>query len=228
MFKLRSSNVSTVWITYFLGALAASGVFVVAGWRSKQTFGLAGTDGRNALPVDPLWGEAEIDLNSPNSQTDIAAALRLALKRLAPVMANRAVHAEVAAPTGLLVRMRGAALADLLEDLVAAAIHAAPASRLLLTAAAYGDRIYVGVTDDVPGADPAVRAGSARSLMERIAMRGGALDIDVRPNEGTTMTLRLSAVGEDWQSKRDRTPPEPAKGPSAPLIAVHARIDQLR
>jgi hypothetical protein len=202
-------------MTYFLTAIAASGVFVVAGWRSKQLLGFASAHGRNALSGDSLWGEAEIDLASSQSQTDVAAAIGLALKRLAPIMANQRVHAEVAAPSGLLARMRGAALADLLEDLVAAAIYAAPASRLLLTAAAYGDRIYVGVTDDVPGADPAVRAGSVRSVMERAASRGGVLDVDVRPAEGTTMTLRLSAVGEEWQGATDQALPESAKGPTS-------------
>jgi hypothetical protein len=213
---------------YFLAAVAASGVFILAGWRSKHAFGAASAHGGNALPVDPLWGEVEIDLASPHAQTDIAAAMRLALNRLALVMANQSVHAEIAVPSGLIVRMRATVLADLLEDLVAAAIHAAPASRLLLTAAARGDRIYVSVTDDVPGADPAVRARSVRSLMERVALRGGALDIDVRPAEGTTMTLRLSSVGEDWPDKTDRTLPEPAKAPAAPSIPVHAGVNQLR
>jgi hypothetical protein len=215
--------VATIWITYFLAALAASGIFIAAGWRSKQAVGLGSAYGGNVLPVDPLWEEAEIDLASSHPQTDIAAAMRLALKRLAPVMANHAMHADVAAPSGLIVRMRGAALADLLEDFVAAAIHAAPASRLLLTAAANGDRTYVSVTDDVPGADPAVRAGSVRSLTERVALRGGALDIDVRPAEGTTMTLRLSAV-----TKKDHALPEPAKGPATALIPVQAGFTQLR
>jgi hypothetical protein len=207
---------------YFLAAAAASGVFIVAGWRSKQAFGAASAHGGNALPVDPLWGEAEIDLASPHAQTDIAAAIRLALKRLALVMANHSVHAEIAVPSGLIVRMRATALADLLEDLVAAAIHAAPASRLLLTATARGERIYVGVTDDVPGADPAVRARSVRSLTERVALRGGALDIDVRPAEGTTMTLRLSGVGEDRQERTDWALPESSS------IPVHAGVNQLR
>jgi hypothetical protein len=46
----------------------------------------------------------------------------------------------------------------------------------------------------MPGADAAVRRAGVRGLMERVAMRGGALDVDVRPAEGTTMTLRLPAV----------------------------------
>jgi hypothetical protein len=211
-------------MTYLLAVVAASGVFMLAGWRSKKASDAASA----AVPVDALWGDPEIDLTSARSQTDIGAAIRIALKRLAPVMANNAVHADVAAPFGLLVRMRSAALVDLLEDIVAAAVQAAPASRLLLTAAGFGDRIYIGVTDDVPGADLAVRAGGVRSLVERVALRGGVLDIDVRPEEGTTLTLRLAAVGEGWHGAKDRALPEPAKGPAIPLIPSHAGTHQLR
>jgi hypothetical protein len=201
-------------MAYLLAAIAASGIFVVAGRRSRRALNLASAPGGLALPFDPLWGEPEMDVAS--SQADVAGAIRLALKRLGPIMASKSVQAEVAAAPGLLVRMRGAALADLLEEMVASAIHNAPASRLLVTAATYGDRIYVGVTDDMPGGDATVRISAIRGLMERVAMRGGALDVDVRPAEGTTMTLRLATAlaGE----KKDKALPEPAQGASSPLI----------
>jgi hypothetical protein len=181
---------------YLLAAAAASGIFVVAGWRSKQASGLAAARGWRGLPIDPLWGEEEVDIASGESKADVGGAIRLVLKRLAPVMASQSVQAEIAVPPGLLVRMKSAALADLLEELLAAAIHGAPACRLLLTATTHGDRIYVGLTDDMPGADPEIRLGRIRGLMERVAMRGGVLDLKVRPDEGTTMTLRLAAATE--------------------------------
>ena len=118
-------------------------------------------------------------------------------------------------------------MADLLEDLVTAAIHAAPACRLLLTAVAHGDRIHVGVTDDMPGADPAVRMGSVRSLMERVALRGGALDLEVRPAEGTTMTLRLAAGNEDGSDTTKQAVAKPAKV-GLPWTPVHTASGQLR
>ena len=112
--------------------------------------------------------------SASDAPADVGGAIRLALKRMAPVMATQSVKVDVAAPSGLLGRMRGAALADLLEELLTAAIHGAPGGRLLLTAAPHGDRIHVGVTDDVPGADPAIRAAGVRGLMERVALRGGS------------------------------------------------------
>jgi hypothetical protein len=203
--------VLTIGMAYFLAAVVASGIFVVAGWRSNKARGLVETQDRHDLLRDPLWADAEIDIDASQAQADVGAAIRLALKRLAPVMASQSVRADVAAPSGLPVRMRGAALADLLEELLTAAIHGAPASRLLLTAATHGDRVHVSITDDLPGADPAVRLGSLRGLMEDVAMRGGALDVDVRPAEGTTMTLRLAAATDEPQDKTERPPSEPAK-----------------
>jgi hypothetical protein len=196
-------------MAYFLAAVAASCIFVVAGWRSRRTSGLAVAQGRGGLAVDPLWGDAEIDADAPHA--DVGAAMRLALKRLAPVMANQSVQAEVATQSRLPVRMRGAALTDLLEEMLTAAIHGAPASRLLLTATTHGDRVYVGITDDMPGADPAVRLGSVRGLIERIALRGGALDVNVRPAEGTTMTLRLAAAIEEEPDQMDPPSAEPTR-----------------
>jgi hypothetical protein len=201
-------------MTYFLAALAASGFVIAAGWRSRRARGLAVVRDRNEIPNDPLWGDPEIDAGASESPADVGAAIRLALKRMAPVITAQSVKVDVAAPSGLLGRMRGAALADLLEELLTAAIHGAPAGRLLLTAAAHGDRIHVGVTDDVPGADPAVRAAGIRGMKDRVALRGGSLDINVRPAEGTTVTLRFAAADKAWQDRAaghaSKTPPEPA------------------
>jgi hypothetical protein len=203
--------VITIGLLYFLAAVAASGIFVVAGWRSKHPGGLAAAQGGPGLRFDPLWGECEIGLDASDSQTDVGAAIRLVLKRLAPVMVSQSVHAEIAVPSGLLVRMRAAVLTDLLEELLAAAIDGAPASRLLMTGSTHGDRIHVGITDDMAGADLAVRVGSVRSVMERVAMRGGVLDVKVRPTEGTTMTLRLTAATKERQGHEEQLLPEPAR-----------------
>jgi hypothetical protein len=197
-----------MWKIYFLAAAATFVVFLVAGWRGKRAHGFTAARAGHGLSYDPVWNDAEIDLSETKPQADAAAALRLALKRLAPLMANLSVQADVAASFGLLVRMRGVALADLLEEMLAAVIHAAPVSRILLTAAAHGSSVSISITDDIPNADQDLRRAGVRSLMERVAMRGGALDVDVRPDEGTTMTLRLSSGSED------RSPGESANRPT--------------
>jgi hypothetical protein len=209
-------------MAYFLAAAAASGIFVLAGRRSRRVMTLASDRGDFAFPVDPLWGETESDVAASPSQADVSTAIRLALKRLRPIMASKSMQAEVAASSGLLVRMQAPALTDMLEEMVASAIHNAPASRLLLTASMHGDRVYVGVTDDMPGADTALRASSVRGLMERVAMRGGALDVTVQPSEGTTMTLRLAAALHG--DRQEQTAPEPTQAPAAPLVPSTQRV----
>ena len=92
------------------------------------------------------------DTASTQSLGDVAQSTHIALKRLAPVMISQSVRIDVAVPPGLLVRMRGPALADLMEELLAAAIDIAPASMLLLTATMRGDRVYISLSDDMPSA----------------------------------------------------------------------------
>lgn len=211
--------VITIWMTYALAALAASGIFIFAGWRSRNAVGLGSARGQYGLPNDPLWTESELDLAEDTGQSDAGAALRLVLKRLAPVLASHSIQAEVAASSGSLVRMRGAVLADLLEEILVVTIHAVPASRLLLTTAERGERVAISITDDVPGADPDVRRAGMRILIEQAAMRGAALDVDVRPNEGTTTTLRLTAARE----RRARPRPEEPTADAEPSPSMQIR-----
>jgi hypothetical protein len=193
-------------MTYLLAAVAASGVFIAAGWRSRRILNASAPADGYELPIDPLWGEATTDQPAGQSQSDAETAVRLALKRLGPLLKSQSVQADIAVAPNLLVRMRVSALADLVEELLGAAVHAAPASRLLLTASAQGDHVEIATTDDVPNADPDLRAARVRGLMERVSIRGGSLHIDVRPSEGTTMTLRLAAGAERRGSPRQAPP----------------------
>jgi hypothetical protein len=189
---------ATIWLTYFIVATIVSGIFVATGWRGTQMRNTSWAQIRHRLSFDPSLNDADGGHTIAEAQADVAAAVCLAVKRLSPVMANQSVQTEIAVPPGLLVRMRPAILADLVEDLLTAAVHGAPASRLLLTAAAHGERTYVTVTDDMPGADPMVRKASVRGLSGRIALRGGVLSVDVSPMEGTSMTLRFASVLPDY------------------------------
>lgn len=201
-----------IWMTYLLVAMAASGIFIAAGWRSGRVLTASPANGRYVVPFDPLWGESTDDRPPSDPRSDADASIRLALIRLTPLLKSQSVQADIAASPGLLVRMRGDTLVDLVEDLLRAAVHAAPASRLLLTACARGDHVEIAISDDAPGADSAMRTASVRGLMERVSVRGGSLNIEVRPAEGTTMTLRLAAGVERRAagSAREQTP-----GPTA-------------
>lgn len=178
-------------MAYIGVAVAASLLFAAAGWRSRQVFHTSSGSVDNLLDMS---GPANTMADQPLS--DVAEAIHIALKRLTPVITSQSVRVDVAARQGLMVRMRAPALADLVEELLASVIHSAPASMLLLTAAARGDRVYISLSDDMPNADPAIRQSQVRNLAERVAMRGGALDINVYPDEGTTTTIRLATASE--------------------------------
>jgi signal transduction histidine kinase len=199
-------------MTYFAACAAASGVFLVAGRRSRHVPGFSSARAGSGLSDDPLWDGGETNRSELRPQADAGAALRLAVKRLAPVMANRSVQADIAASFGLMVRMRGAALADLLEEMLTAAIHAAPLSHILLTAARHAGSIAISVTDDIPHADPEVRKARVRSLKERVVLGGGSLNVEVRPEEGTTVTLWLRSTDEEA-----RRVPEPEFSATLPF-----------
>lgn len=172
---------------YVLAAAAA--FFLLMQWRTRQGRG-------QAAPIGPFMrsGTPPDRFDARRSPAEVDASLSLALKRLLPVVTGLGVRANVAVRPGLLVPMAAGDLADLLEELLAAAVHQAAGCRLVVTGTAHGGQVHIGVTDDAGGADPQARAASVERLAERAALRGGALDIEVRPAEGTTMTLRLAAA----------------------------------
>jgi hypothetical protein len=171
---------------YFAVSLIATAFIITAGyWFGRMRW-------RVVLPAKPIAAVA--DPSTFDSATDVRTAVIAALKRLMPILASREVRADVAVPPGLLVRMPGGVLEDLLEDLLATTIQRTPASRVLLASSLRGAQVQISVSDDAAGADLAERRGCFRQMSERVALNGGALDFDVRPAEGTIMTLRLAAA----------------------------------
>jgi hypothetical protein len=185
--------VQTIWMTYLVATSAASILFAAATWRGRQPASVPSPAPRTAHPVAGPRHPVADPAASAAAGDDVANAVAVALARLAPIITSQFVKIDVAVRPGLRTQMRGHVLADTLEELLAVVLRAAPASRLLVTAVAQGDRIDIGVTDDMPTADAALRQGQVRTLAERAAARGDALMVDVSPGEGTTMTLRLAA-----------------------------------
>ncbi len=176
----------TFLILYLIAAMVATGLVIAGGlWtrhvRARETW------------VAPPGGSV-VDLLFRKAPADVRNCAMIAVKRLVAVMRINGVRTDIAIPHGLLVRMTGAALTDLLEEILAAAVHHAPYGRVLMTATHSGVQVGIAVTDDCAGADPAERRASLRSMTERMALRGLVLDIDVRPDIGTSMTLRLPAA----------------------------------
>lgn len=181
-------------MTYLIAGTASSVLFIAAGWRSHRPIRVASSYVRLGLgvhiaPPDDIPGPDDCGAAPVD---DVSAAIYLALARLSSVIASQSVKIDVAVRPGLQAGMRAAVLADTLEELLAAALQAAPASRMLLTAVQEGDRIAINVSDDMPGGDPAVRLNRIRTLTQRVALRGDSLAVEVLPKEGTTMTLRVA------------------------------------
>ena len=215
----------TIWVTYFFAALVVSCVFVAAGWRSRRAVKAPLSLDRYELPFDPLWGSTDFDVPRDQSQnrSDVDRAVRLALKRVTPLLRSYFVQADIAVAPGLLVRMRLEALAELIEELLTAAVHAAPTCRLLLTASMRGDTIEISAIDDVPAANRELREASVRGLMQRVSIRGGSLHVEVQSDQGTTMTLRLAAA-TDRRASRDPVSDAGSTTPVASRIDAHGTV----
>jgi hypothetical protein len=194
-------------MTYILAATTVLALFVFASWKSRQKRVPVTRNG--LLNTRPALQPRTLP-DPERSPADVEAALQLALKRLLPVMQSRRVRTDVAVRPDLLVGIAGAPLTDLLEEFVAAAIHHARAHRLLITAVRDDEKVIIRLADNAPDADPEMRAGIIKSLAEKVASQGGTLEVDVRPLEGTMMTMRLPVASTDAvgvPAVRPETPP---------------------
>jgi hypothetical protein len=182
----------TILLTCILVVGAASTLFVALGWRSARV-----TSGHPTLRFDAEWNSGQPNAESAAMRlqnSSIDASLKLVLKRLAPIITSRRIMVDWAVSPYLTVQISTPVVANILEELLLAAIHHSFAGRLLLTAWEHNGRIAVRVIDDVPNAGPALPQRSMRSLMELMAFQGGTLDVEVQP-AGTILTVWL-ACGE--------------------------------
>jgi hypothetical protein len=204
---------ASVWtvLTCILVAGAASTLFVALGRRSACV-----TSGR-PLRFDAEWKPDEPSAEAAEMQlqnSNIDASLKLVLKRLASIITSRRIMVDLAVSPHLTVQLSTPVLANILEELLLAAIHHSFAGRLLLTAWEHNGRIAVRVIDDVPSAGPVLSQRPMLSLAERIAFQGGTLDVDVQP-AGTILTVWLASV----EQASSCSPAEKASGPTAcPLL----------
>lgn len=199
----------TFWVGYAVLVSLVCGVFALTRRPGSRPV-------RAAEPA-PAWRQPDLSASTvPYADVGVAAAV--ALQRIRPLISSQFSHIDIGISPGLLARMREGAMTDLLEEMLAAAVHAAPASHLLLTALRQGDQIEIAVTDDMAGADPAYRQAQLRRLQERVALRGGSLQVAVNAASGTTVTLRVLAALE---APRGIPPMERTAPTTKPRLAVN-------
>ncbi len=106
----------------------------------------------------------------------------------------------MAVQPGLVIRTDQRPFREILGDLVRRAIEQSPCGCVLLTAARIGSQVHVSVSDDASAADGAIRLTRLGDAERLVALQGGSMDINSRPGEGTTVTIRLpgsDASGSD-------------------------------
>jgi hypothetical protein len=170
---------------YLLAATLTSAVVLLAGWARAR----APSHGPSPFAADPAA------LVTDKTPADIRAAAAVALNRLRPLLACQNSKIDIGIRPGLLVRMSADALTDLLEDLLTAMVRTTPGgSNLLLTAVTRGGQIAIMLSDEAADSDETELRGLFRGLAERVALRGGALDVIAQGAGGSTVILRLASA----------------------------------
>jgi hypothetical protein len=159
---------------------------------------------------------------------DVAAEVRDVLQHMAPEAARGRMRLEMAVQPDLAVHADKLALRTLLGDLVRNAMMHAPAGQVLLSAARFGGRVEIAVTDDGAGTEAEMRQAALREAGQLVALHGGSIHIDARPGEGTTVLVRLPepmgarrAPGEASVRQPGRNPIAVA-APSWEAVAEHS------
>lgn len=170
-----------------LYALAASAVVLAAGWSRRREImqRQGGPAIRSGMSLAPASLGSEM--------VDVLAEAASVMQRFESLAAEHFVALEVAVQPGLTVGANLRALQEILTELVRQAIEHSPCGRVLLGAAQVGGRVQIAVCDDAGNTDRALRASQLRQAQRWAALQGAILDIDVRPGQGTTTTLRLPA-----------------------------------
>jgi len=122
---------------------------------------------------------------------DVQSEARAVLESLAGIAQKQDIRLEIAIQADLTVRLDRDEFRDAIAALVTHAIHAVSGGRVLLGAMRHAGRIQIAVMDEGSGDDPSLQSAQLRPIAEFAARQGGSLEIDSRPNEGTTLLLRL-------------------------------------
>jgi hypothetical protein len=122
---------------------------------------------------------------------DLATEAEAVLESLQSVAMRQRVRLEMALEPGLAIMGDQRAFRETLAEIARGAIQQSPCGCVLLTAARTGGRVHASVSDDGPGTDKAMRLRRLRDVRRLVALQGGCLEINVRPGEGTTVTVHL-------------------------------------
>ncbi len=174
---------------------------------------------------DDTWIEAADPFDN-SEPADVRTAAAIALRRVMPLLDERGIRLTVAIRAGLLVQEPGHRLADVLERMLIALVRN-DGSHMVLSAAPRGGQVAVRVSNDARAANVEALQAQVRSLSEEVALRGGALDLDVASQQGISVVLRVARY--NGQSSSEPTPneaePRPPSQPQARIQPVTANTE---
>jgi hypothetical protein len=200
-----------VFGTLIIAACLVSGMVIVASYRA-QKYSASGRAWPDLPPVRATDPEPDL----PDGVLDIAAELRMACIKYAPVVAERLVDMDTAVLPGLLVRADRAVVRAALDGVLSESLMSAAYGRLLLSAFRLEPWVHITLTDDNATMDQDRRVAALRDTAQAVALQGGSLSVEARP-EGGTVTIRLPAVISDADPSPRATPVQSA--PSVRLVS---------
>jgi hypothetical protein len=209
---------NTFLTIYLVLAVVGSSAFVLGSMRGRHKRG-------PALPMpDDTWIEAADPFDN-SEPADVRTAAAVALRRVMPLLDERGIRLTVAIRAGLLVQEPGHRLADVLERMLIALVRN-DGSHMVVSAAPRGGQVAVWVSNDARAANVQALRAQVRSLSEEVALRGGSLDLDVAPQQGVSVVLRVARY--NGQSSSEPTPneaePRPPSQPQARIQPAHTEL----
>ena len=160
-------------------------LLLFAGLRNRRRVRAAG---EAPLPAAPAF---HAPLPGPSSIVDLASFCGEIAQSLAGKAALHLVSLRLAIAGPLPVSVDAPALRGALTALVNEAIASSPCGSVMLIAGVHGGRVQVSVIDDgAARARPALQS-MLSDIAQVVAMQGGTLDSDIRPDRGMCVVIRL-------------------------------------
>ena len=169
----------SVWLIGAAALLLVAGASLLRRWNTPRRVSFA------LSAVAPSAAATE------GGGVDPAMAIRQVLAQLEPLARDRGVTFTMAIGSRLVARAEPDAFRQALSDLVQHAIGRAPNGSVLISAGQQAGRVRIAVSDDGPFGNEADARTALRPVSDFLQIQGGSLEIDDRPGEGMTVTMRL-------------------------------------
>ncbi len=130
-------------------------------------------------------------LSESASTLNVQLEARAILAGLTELAARRQVRLEIAVHPDLTVHIASHSFHEMLDMLLIHAMDATPGGHVILGGMRHAGRVLIAVIDDGKGVHSDVQRAELRDVEQVVALLGGRMEIDSRPNEGTTILLRL-------------------------------------